>query len=218
MSHRLGAMIIAEGVETEAEALTLLEMGADVVQGFLLAAPRQAHELRTEHLPERLGELGARHRARQMQQVGAKRASMQGFLAVVDEVRDALASHRPGEFDRVLADIAPRLSGVEGLYVLDESGTQVTGMILTCTRKISRQSNLFRPQPRGADHSMHDYYYMLKQGDLNRPTYVTAPYLSSVTGRRCVTIGSVAHDVEAQRYFLCLDVQGDLGVGGTGTA
>jgi len=58
----------------------------------------------------------------------------------------------------------------------------------------------------------------LKQGDLNKPTYVTAPYLSSVTGRRCVTIGSLARDVEGRRYFLCLDVRGDLGADGSGAA
>jgi EAL domain-containing protein (putative c-di-GMP-specific phosphodiesterase class I) len=214
MAHRLGAMIIAEGVETEAEALTLLEMGADVVQGFLLVPPRQLHELRMESLPARLGELGARHRARQMQQVGAKRASMRVLLAVADEVLDALARCHHEEFDRVLADVARRLSGVECLYVLDDSGIQVTSMVVTCARKASRQSDLFRPQPRGADHAMHDYYYMLKKGDLNKPTYVTGPYLSSVTGRRCVTIGALARDLKGGRYFLCLDVEGDLGADG----
>ena len=218
MAHRLGAMLIAEGVETEAEALTLLEMGADVVQGFLLVPPRQLHELRTEGLPARLGELGARHRARQMQQVGAKRASMRAFLAVADEVLDALARSHRDEFDGVLADVARRLTGVECLYVLDDSGIQVTSMVVTCARKASRQSNLFRPEPRGADHSMNDYYYMLKQGDLNKPTYVTGPYLSSVTGRRCVTIGALARDRTGRRYFLCLDVEVDLGADGITTA
>jgi hypothetical protein len=91
-------------------------------------------------------------------------------------------------------------------------------MVVTCARKASRQSDLFRPQPRGADHSMNDYYYMLKEGDLSKPTYVTIPYLSSVTGRRCVTIGSLAHDVEGRGYFLCLDVHGDLGADATGAA
>jgi hypothetical protein len=143
---------------------------------------------------------------------------MRVFLADADAVRGALASNHPGEFDGVLADVARRLSGVECLYVLDENGTQATSMVVTCARKASRQSDLFRPQPRGADHSMHDYYYMLKEGDLNKPTYVTAPYLSSVTGRRCVTIGSLARDVDGRRYFLCLDVQGDLGAEGTATA
>jgi EAL domain-containing protein (putative c-di-GMP-specific phosphodiesterase class I) len=218
MAHRLGAMIIAEGVETEEEALTLLEMRADVVQGFLLAVPRQLHELRLESLPERLDELGARHRARQMQQVGAKRASMRVLLAVADEVLDALARSHRDDFDSVLTDIAQRLSGVECLYVLDDSGIQVTSMVVTCARKASRQSDLFRPQPRGADHSMHDYYYMLRQGDLNKPTYVTGPYLSLVTGRRCVTIGALARDLTGRRYFLCLDVQGDLGADGIASA
>jgi EAL domain-containing protein (putative c-di-GMP-specific phosphodiesterase class I) len=211
MAHHLGAMIIAEGVETESELLALLEMGADVVQGFLLVRPQPLNELRTDDLPARLGELGARFRARQVQQVGAKRVNMQRFLGVADEVRAALARAQPGEFEGVLEAMVRQFSGIECLYVIDDDGIQVTGMVMSCLRKVSRQSGLFHPQARGADHTMRDYYYMLKEADLNKPAYVTGPYLSSVTGGLCVTIGALAHDIEQRRYVLCLDVQGDLG-------
>ncbi len=47
-SHDIGATIVAEGVETQAELDTLLDLGVDCAQGFLLARPASLP------LPERL--------------------------------------------------------------------------------------------------------------------------------------------------------------------
>jgi EAL domain-containing protein (putative c-di-GMP-specific phosphodiesterase class I) len=45
MSVAIGAAIVAEGVETEAEADALLDLGYDVAQGFLLARPMSIDDL-----------------------------------------------------------------------------------------------------------------------------------------------------------------------------
>lgn len=39
LAHRLGMTVVAEGIETEAQCATLLELGCDCGQGFLLARP-----------------------------------------------------------------------------------------------------------------------------------------------------------------------------------
>jgi diguanylate cyclase (GGDEF)-like protein len=45
MAHRLGMIVIAEGVETEAQRATLLELGCDYGQGYLFAHPLRSDEL-----------------------------------------------------------------------------------------------------------------------------------------------------------------------------
>ena len=40
MAHRIGVFVVVEGIETEAEALSCLERGADLVQGFYFARPQ----------------------------------------------------------------------------------------------------------------------------------------------------------------------------------
>ena len=40
LAHRIGVFVVVEGIETEAEALTCLERGADLVQGFYFAHPQ----------------------------------------------------------------------------------------------------------------------------------------------------------------------------------
>ena len=39
LAHRLGMTVVAEGIETEAQCTTLLELGCDCGQGFLLSRP-----------------------------------------------------------------------------------------------------------------------------------------------------------------------------------
>jgi EAL domain-containing protein (putative c-di-GMP-specific phosphodiesterase class I) len=39
MCHELGAKVVAEGVETVAERDVLVQLGADLLQGFLFARP-----------------------------------------------------------------------------------------------------------------------------------------------------------------------------------
>jgi diguanylate cyclase (GGDEF)-like protein/PAS domain S-box-containing protein len=45
MAKELGMSVVAEGVETEAQRQLLLELGCDLMQGFLFAPPMQAEEI-----------------------------------------------------------------------------------------------------------------------------------------------------------------------------
>ena len=45
MGHGLGLKVVAEGIETEAIARRLREMGCDIAQGFLYAKPMPLAEL-----------------------------------------------------------------------------------------------------------------------------------------------------------------------------
>src|SRR5215204_1586863 len=41
VSRRIGALIVAEGVESESEAIISLELGADLLQGYFLSRPQE---------------------------------------------------------------------------------------------------------------------------------------------------------------------------------
>jgi EAL domain-containing protein (putative c-di-GMP-specific phosphodiesterase class I) len=40
MCRDLGILLVAEGIETEAEKATLIELGCDLLQGFLIGPPQ----------------------------------------------------------------------------------------------------------------------------------------------------------------------------------
>jgi EAL domain-containing protein (putative c-di-GMP-specific phosphodiesterase class I) len=51
LAHKLGLVVVAEGVETDAELRAVTAMGCDEVQGFLLGRPGPARSLGDEHSP-----------------------------------------------------------------------------------------------------------------------------------------------------------------------
>ena len=70
-----------------------------------------------------------------------------------------------------------------------------------------RNKTLFRPAPKGTDHTMKDYYYMLIEEGLEKTDFTTEPYLSMASGNMCVTISALFDDALQKRYLLCIDIK-----------
>ncbi|HXL73745.1 MAG TPA: PDC sensor domain-containing protein, partial [bacterium] len=84
---------------------------------------------------------------------------------------------------------------------------QVTETVLGKTGEPRRNRHMFRPPPKGEDHSMKDYFYMLIDGGLSKTTYITEPYLSLATGNICVTFSRLFRNPETdKRFILCTDI------------
>ena len=50
LTRRIGAIVVAEGIETQAQAMVALELG-DLLQGFFLGHPQDASELGVARSP-----------------------------------------------------------------------------------------------------------------------------------------------------------------------
>jgi EAL domain-containing protein (putative c-di-GMP-specific phosphodiesterase class I) len=206
LSRRIGALVVAEGVETEAEAITALELGADLLQGFFLSRPQPATAfddgVRAATGIERLARNFKDH---MLAEINERKRQHRRMSTVLDRVAAELGGFPAGEFDRVLARAIQDDPTVECLYVLDENGAQVTETV--CSRPAGRRPGaaMFRPAPRGTDHSLKEYYYVLVGVGLQK--YTTDPYVSLASGNLCRTISTGFRDAETQRTFvLCVDV------------
>jgi hypothetical protein len=66
---------------------------------------------------------------------------------------------------------------------------------------------MFKPAPKGENHSMKDYYYMMLDGGLRKTTFITEPYLSLATGNICITFARLFRNVKnGAVYVLCADI------------
>ncbi len=213
MARHLGTVLVAEGVETPEEGAALLEMGLDLIQGFYFSKPKPHRELEWEPIREKINELGLSFRLDQLAKVEEKRVSMKKYLALSGQIQGELASEPPENFQDRLAKASDGCPSVECLYVLDENGRQVTETVLNRRRAQGRNSALFHPLPKGADHRIRDYFYFLMSGDLSKTHYVTKPYVSMGSGNLCVTIGSLFKGTDQRKYILCLDLHAP-GLGG----
>lgn len=206
MARHLGTLIIAEGVETQEEAVCLLDMDVDMIQGFYFSRPQRHDQLEYGPVLSRVDGLSGAFKKSLIKKLGVKKFNINRYYGTLMEIQMELSMMPPDWFDSVLKRMVKEVPSVESLYLLDESGIQVSESVFQEGGAPRRRAALFRPSPRGADHTMKDYYYFLMEAGLNKTSYVTEPYLSMASGTSCVTLSSVFKNAGGKRYILCLDI------------
>jgi EAL domain-containing protein (putative c-di-GMP-specific phosphodiesterase class I) len=210
MARHLGTLIIAEGVETEAEAVCLLDIDLDLVQGYYFSRPERHDRLEFESALAKIGGLGEAFKRRFLGRLGVRKLNMNRFHASLFEIQMELSQMHPIHFDLILRRMAAKLSHVESIYVLDEKGIQVTECVFHKGGRNHRNPVVFKPTPKGSDHTLKDYYYFLMESGMNKTSFLTEPYLSMASGNSCVTLSSIFKNVDGKKYILCLDINTDM--------
>ena len=206
LSRRIGALGVAEGIESECEAIAALELGVDLLQGFFLGRPQAAtafdDKLRASAGLENLAHSFKNH---MVAEINGRKSQHRDFNVIQDRLLRELTKVRAQEFDAVLSAAIGAFPQLECLYVLDDTGNQVTDTISNDGIARTRNAVIFRPAPRGTDHSLKEYFYVLTDLELRR--YTTDPYVSLASGNLCRTISTGFRDVTNDRlYVLCLDI------------
>jgi len=205
LTRRIGALVVAEGVETHQQAITSLELGADLLQGFFLGCPERAGDLTCTDAAARIDALARRYKAYMVDRINQRKLQHRRFNIILNEILCELSRFSVDEFDDVLTAILPQYSNVECLYVMDESGTQISNTVCNHRVPMRKQGVMFRPAPKGADHSLKEYYFVLLDVELNK--YTTEPYVSLASGNLCRTISTCFRDSRNNKlYILCIDV------------
>ncbi len=208
LSRKIGALVIAEGVETESEAIVCLELGADLLQGYFLGRPQQASHLDVTSTVDRIERIALRFKSYMVGKINNRKLEHRRFNVIVNEILCDLNDGEVRDFDTILRQSIGRYPNVECVYVLDHSGAQVTDTV--CHPDIRRRQDgvIFRPAPKGTDHSLKEYYYILLDVELHK--YTTDPYVSLATGNVSRTLSTYFRDARNSRMFvLCIDVLSD---------
>ncbi|MCL6635418.1 MAG: EAL domain-containing protein [Peptococcaceae bacterium] len=203
LSRKIGALVVAEGVEREEEALTVLELGADLLQGYYCAAPRPPAEEPAELATKRINHLAHKFKSYMADKINGIIARHRGYEAALQEIVAVLSGKPPEHFDLYLQQIIVNQPELECIYVLDEGGVQVTETHCNRLEPPGQRKLFYRPAKKGADHSFKDYYYLLVHTCLNR--FTTEPYVSLASGNLCITISSAFTGAENGRYIICAD-------------
>jgi len=200
LAHQIGALAIAEGVESENDVLTALSLGCDLFQGFYFGHPIDVREDRPLCDFGRLREAGDQFRSDARRRLNERRSrqrrSEQAIRALVTTLKEAAEDQLP----EVLRAALQTMPYVEALYVLDDRGVQVTD---TVHRTVSSRQGLFRPSVAGADQSLKQYFFMLHAG-LER--FTSDPYISTASGNFCITMSRLYETESGRSYVLCCDL------------
>ncbi len=205
LSRKTGALVIAEGVETEEEAVVCLELGADLLQGFFVSMPERADHIDVAGTIDGIEGVARRFKSHMIGKINARKLEHRRFNVIVNEILCDLNDSEVGRFGDILRRSIEHHPNIECVYVLDQSGLQVTETV--CHPGIARRQDgvIFRPAPQGTDHSLKEYYYVLLDVELHK--YTTDPYVSLATGNVTRTISTYFRDaLNSRMYVLCVDV------------
>ncbi len=208
LCRRIGALVVAEGVETEGEAVTVLALGADLLQGFFLCRPQDASVFAGAGMAEtaaRAINLAQTFKSHLVGQINDRRLRHRRFDSIFARIVAELAHATAAEFTTILARVVGEDPKVECCYVLDDGGQQVTETVGSASLARRSGGAMFRPAPRGTDHSLKEYFYVLVDAEL--PRYTTDSYVSLASGNLCRTISTRFRDAtDGRDYVLCVDV------------
>jgi EAL domain-containing protein (putative c-di-GMP-specific phosphodiesterase class I) len=207
LSKNLGAMVIAEGIETEEEALKAIELGADMLQGYYFATPQKigSNNIKTFNQPIR--KVASHYSTYLTEKINSQKSKHKEYGEIIKDVLNQLSEVEERRFDFTLLDIINNYRVFECIYILDPAGLQVTDTV-TMYNNLSKHKNLiFQPAKKGEDHSLKKYYYFLRNMKLSK--YITEPYISLANGNLCVTMSCVFKNLENKKFILCVDLNPD---------
>jgi len=215
LSRKIGSLVVAEGVETEDEAIVALELGADLMQGYFVSRPSEHGSIAPGHSVSACGDaLGQRFKRYMIDKIHRRKTQHRGLSLILTDVLARLAGSGVSGFDGILRETLRDHPSVECLYVLDHTGIQVTDTI--CNPGAPRQARgiIFHPASKGTDHSLKEYFYILLDVELQK--FTTDPYVSFASGNICRTTSTYFRTLQDDGlYVLCIDVAtaGSAGVG-----
>lgn len=206
LAQKIGAMVVAEGIEREDEAVAAVELGVDLLQGFYWGRPSPQPDI--DGLCQRVtARVATKFQRHIIAKIGAKKKLHNRYGAMTSQIAEVLADAAPQDFDATLPRLLELHKAIECIYILDRQGRQVSQTYCDQGKLRPQGAHIYRPAPRGADQSLNDYYLLLAAG-LKR--YVSEPYISRATGNLCLTISTWFKANQGERYIVCVDFDSNL--------
>lgn len=206
LGKKIGALVVAEGVETQGEALAAMDLGVDMLQGFYFAQPGPIDELPgcCEVTMRGLADL---YRSHAISRLAAKKKIYHLYDEVMDELKRRLAGLETEGLDAALQTLIDSHPSLECIYVLDRNGIQISDSVCAPQKICKQRKVIFQPAVKGSDQSLKNYFLLLSAG-LSR--YVSEPYISLASGSPCITISTWFQDAEGRDLVICADFDHDL--------
>jgi EAL domain-containing protein (putative c-di-GMP-specific phosphodiesterase class I) len=202
MAERLGSTIVGKNVETEDEAIRLLEWGVNHQQGFCYTKDKDSTEKDPiRAFQQKVEDINRRYRERAQAGVCAKRKMYEDFHKVLKKVAYKLADSPEPDFAGACDRLANQEEPLLCAYVLSDDGVQVTPMCFK--RSLVPDTPLLGPERgRGSDHGIREDVLHLKSGF---DKFVSQPAVSPHARVPVSTISARFYNSEGSPYILCLD-------------
>ena len=207
LSKKVGSLVIAEDIETESEAMVVMELGADMLQGSVFGEALDIENVNLSNITEKTKQLSIDYKDYMIEEINAKEKAHEDYDKIINNIISKLSVVNNSDFDNIIDKAVEDYSILECVYILDNTGYQVTDTATRCKNMLSQKALIFQPAKKGTNHALKKYYYFPKSMHLNK--YVTEPYVSLATGNLCITISAYFKNASGENYILCIDFNPD---------
>lgn len=201
-AKQIGAMTIAEGVETVDEVITCMLMGVDYFQGYYFSRPEQFNFLFTNEARLKLEDAAQRLNLSIKKNPTVVNVKIESYKRAIYDLVSTLTGTAPDDYESVLKKYVYEHKEIECAFLIDEKGFQITETIMTPDTEIIPG---FKPELKGVNHDIKNYFYAIKE-QIEDP-FISGWYISAATGKNCKTISSHIYDSEGKMIIVCMDLK-----------
>ena len=200
MCQKIGAIVLAEGVERKSEILNCMEKDIDIFQGFYFKKPQKniATNINTS-LQKSIEDIGKSYQENISNIINHKKQILiesQNFTEKLAIIFNQNSHNSTDEVNNMISNYQK----VEAIYTIDfNTGIQKNDTIITV-----KENTLFNATKDGHDHTLKEYYFMAKNS--SRCDYLSDTYISKASGNMCITYSSII-TIQNTKYILCLDIK-----------
>jgi EAL domain-containing protein (putative c-di-GMP-specific phosphodiesterase class I) len=197
MCHKIGATVLAEGVEQESEILKCLNFDIQIYQGYWFSKPQKQIQNRLEIL-EKIETIRSKHTEHLKSLMHSNKTLFLEATYIANEIIKRLCTKTLLE-NPLIQELLHDEKTIEALYIIDYKTAKQVGDTLF----LSQAKGFYEPSQSGEDHSIKEYFYICKNSKDGE--YISKKYISSASGNLCKTY-SKRISLNKIEYILCLDI------------
>lgn len=196
MSSNIGALTLAEGVETLEEAVYSKHLGTTLVQGFWFAKP--SIEPVDTDFDFKIEKIKTRCQKMMMNLQHGHESLCAKAEDSCQKIHNAiLDAPSLSQWHMYVKSTLVNESEIEALYLIDANGKQIGATFMQCTAR-----SFYEPTVEGSDHTFGEYYARARESSSGY--HLTNNYLSLASGNICLTY-SCTILIRDATYVLCID-------------
>ena len=201
-AKQIGAMTVAEGVETVDEVITCMLMGVDYFQGFYFSRPEQFNCLFSNETRLKLEEAAHRLNLSIKKNPTAVNVQIETYTRIINSLVETLSTVDEKDYDDTLKKYVAEHHEIECAFLIDEKGFQITDTVMDADTEILEG---YHPAIRGVNHDIKNYFYAIKE-QIEDP-FISGWYISAATGKSCKTISSKIYGKDGGMIVVCVDLK-----------
>ena len=201
-AKKIGAMTVAEGVETADEVITCMLMGVDYFQGFYFQKPEQFNYLFTNEARLRLEESAQRLNISIKKNPTVVNVQIESYKRIIFDLVSRLATIEDENYNAALEKYVHEHNEIECAFLIDSKGFQITDTVM-CEGTTILEG--YHPAIPGVNHDIKNYFYAIKE-QIEDP-FISGWYISNATGQSCKTISSKFYNKNGEMIVTCVDLK-----------